>query len=234
MEISKGIRIVGLGLVVDKTLVIADVHMGYEEALNKKGVLVPRKQLKQTLWELRDIFENINVDTIVVNGDIKHEFGTISETEWRHTLQLIDFLAEHCKKLILLKGNHDTILGPIAKKREIKVMDHYVIGDVYICHGDAIPKDKEFKKAKRIIIGHEHPAIGIREGSRVEKFKCFLVGKYKGKELIVLPSLNTVTEGTDILTEELLSPFLKQDLSDFEAYVIEGRELFYFGKLKNL
>ncbi|MFH1637619.1 MAG: metallophosphoesterase [Candidatus Woesearchaeota archaeon] len=232
MEISKGIRINGLGLVFGKALIIADVHMGYEESLNKKGILLPRKQYKETIWKLKDMLSNAEVDTIIINGDIKHEFGTISETEWRHTLQLIDFLSEKCKKLILLKGNHDTILGPIAKKRDIEVKDYHVIKDTFICHGHIIPKG--FNKCKRIIIAHEHPAIAIKEDSRVEKFKCFLKGKYKGKELIVMPSLNTVTEGTDIVSEEKLSPFLQQDLSSFEVYVVEGRDLFYFGKVKSI
>ena len=63
---------------------------------------------------------------IIINGDIKHEFGTISEQEWRHTLRLLDFLSRYCDEVILIKGNHDMILGPIAKKRNVKVLEYYV------------------------------------------------------------------------------------------------------------
>ena len=233
MEISKGMEIVDLGLWIKKhkLLVFADFHIGFEEALNKQGVLIPRFQFKDIIQRLEKIFTKVNPDTIVVNGDIKHEFGRISEQEWRETLKLIEFLAKHCKNLLLTKGNHDKILGPIAKKRNIKDIPFYEEGDILIIHGDKIPND--ISKYKTIIIGHEHPALSIQEGSRVEKFKCFLVGKYRRKTLIVLPSFNLVTEGTDVTREKALSPFLKQNLDNFEAYVVADK-VYKFGKLKNL
>jgi len=60
-----------------------------------------------------------------------------------------------------------------------------------------------------------------------------LKGKWQGKTLVVMPSFNLVTEGTDVLKEELLSPFLAQDLSKFEVFVISDK-VYYFGRLENL
>lgn len=231
MNISKNIKIIDLGLVVGRTLIIADTHIGYEEALNKQGVLIPRFQFTEIIKRLEKILKKIKVNKIIINGDIKHEFGKISNQEWRHTLKLVDFLAKH-GKLILLKGNHDTILGPIAKKRNLEILDHYFIKDILVVHGDKID-NKLIKKSKTIIIGHEHPAVSLKEDPRVETYKCFLKGKYKGKTLIVQPSFNLVTEGTDILKEKLLSPFLKQDLSKFEVFIVADK-VYDFGKLKNL
>jgi metallophosphoesterase superfamily enzyme len=37
MEIGKGIEIVDLCLFTNNILIISDVHMGYEEAVNKQG-----------------------------------------------------------------------------------------------------------------------------------------------------------------------------------------------------
>jgi len=236
MEISKGIRIIDLCLHADKTLIIADVHMGFEEALNKQGYLVPVSQYKITIERLEKIFkkleaEKLAVEKVIINGDLKHEFGKISETEWRNTLNLLDFLSARCSKIILLKGNHDKVLGPIAEKRNIEVKDSETVGNIFICHGDVIPK--EINK-NIIIIGHEHPAIGLREEARIETFKCFLKGKWKNKELIVMPSFNLVREGSDMLKEETLSPFL-DNLEDFEVLVIEeGKRPLYFGKISNL
>lgn len=217
-----------------KTLIIADIHMGYEEALNKQGILIPRDQHIRTLKRLQKILKRIkSIDTIIINGDLKHEFGTISETEWRHTLRVIELLSKNCNKIILIKGNHDTILGPIAKKRKLEFKDYHMIDSIYICHGHIIPKDKDFKLAKTIIIGHEHPAVSLSDGTRVETYKCFLKGKYKQKILIVLPSFNLVQEGTNILNESLLSPFLKQDLKNFNVYIV-SEKVFDFGKLSNI
>lgn len=233
MEISRNIKIIDLGLKIGKTLVIADLHIGFEEALNKQGILVPRFQFRDVYERIEKILKKARPDIVVVNGDIKHEFGKISEQEWRETLKVLDLLLQNCRKVILVKGNHDTILGPIAKKRDVGVVDKYEVdnGKILIVHGDKGIKLP--RKTKVIIIGHEHPAVSIREGPRAEVFKCFLKGEYKGRELIVMPSFNLVTEGTDILKEQLLSPFLKQKLDDFEVYVA-GDKVYDFGRIKDM
>jgi uncharacterized protein len=66
----------------------------------------------------------------------------------------------------------------------------------------------------------------------MEKYKCFLSGKYRKKDLVVLPSINFVTEGTDVLQETLLSPFIKH-IGDFRAIAISDKA-YDFGKLKGL
>jgi hypothetical protein len=233
MNITKNIKIIDLALylIKSKTLIIADSHIGYEEALNKQGILVPRFQFKELILRLEKILKKVKPNTIIINGDIKHEFGTISNQEWRHTLRLIDFLSKYCKNLFLIKGNHDKILGPIAKKRNIEITNQIIIDNILITHGDKLVKIP--KNIKTIIIGHEHPAVGLREKTRVEIFKCFLKGKYKSKTLIVQPSFNLVTEGTDITQERLISPFLKQDLRNFECFIVADK-VYRFGKLKNL
>ncbi len=268
MKLIRDIEIIDLALKIGNNLVICDTHIGYEEYLNKIGVMVPRFQFREIIKRLEGIIndiknKNINkisviknkikinnkkndknlFNKIIVNGDIKHEFGTISEQEWRHTLRLLDFLKEYCNEIILIKGNHDTILGPIADKRGVKVVDYSLIDDTLIIHGGRLigdinkkikdNKNKiDFKKLKNIIIGHEHPAISLREGGHSETYKCYLVGKYRNKNLIVQPSFNLVTEGTDVLKEKLLSPYLI-DISDFKVYVVEDK-IYKFGKIRNL
>lgn len=235
MQITNGIDAIDLALFLkkEKVLVVSDFHIGFEESLNKQGVFVPRFQLKDILLRLEKIFEITKPDTVVINGDLKHEFGRISEQEWRDVLRVIDFVGKNCKETILIKGNHDTILGPIAQKRNVKILEEFGAGSVMIIHGDKV---KEMNKSiKTIIIGHEHPAISLREKGRVEKFKCFLKGKFAGKNLLVQPSFNLVVEGTDVLKEQLLSPFLK-NISDFEVFVVndKSKEILEFGKVKNL
>src|SRR3989338_11560949 len=127
MKIIDGIEIIGLALYFNSTLVIADIHLGYEEVLNKKGILVPRTQFEEMAKRVESIFKQLKgkrIDRILVNGDLKHEFGTISEQEWRNALKFLDLLAKHCSEIILIKGNHDTILGPIARKRNVKIVNY--------------------------------------------------------------------------------------------------------------
>ncbi|MAH01719.1 phosphoesterase [Candidatus Woesearchaeota archaeon] len=236
MKILKDIELIDLAIYTNKTLIFTDFHIGYEESLNKQGLMVPRFQFDEIMKRLEKIFSRLKgkkIDKIIVNGDLKHEFSTISDQEWRHTLKLLDFFEKHCNEIILIKGNHDTILGPIAKKRNIRVMDHFIINNILIIHGDVIPSKTLLKGVKTIIIGHEHPAVSVREGPRAELFKAFLVGKWKKYNLVVQPSFNLVTEGTDVLKEEVLIPFLKGNLRNLNAIIV-GDKLYNFGKIKDL
>ncbi|MFH1506091.1 MAG: phosphoesterase, partial [archaeon] len=63
-------------------------------------------------------------------------------------------------------------------------------------------------------------------------FKCFLKGKWNAKTMVVMPSFNLVNEGTDILQENLLSPFLT-DITDFKV-IVAGDKLYEFGSVKNI
>lgn len=230
MRILPNIEIIDLGLWLkkEKILIVSDFHLGYEEMLREEGVLVPRFQLKDVLKRLEKILKKIRPKKIIINGDLKHEFGKVLNQEWRDVLGLVDFLLGNCKELVLIKGNHDIFLGPIARKRSVKVVKDYLIGDKLITHGDKIKKTA----AKTIIIGHEHPAISLKEEGKIEKYKCFLGGKWKGKDLIVMPSFNFLFEGTDVIKEELLSPYL-EDILKFGVY-IAGKKVYAFGKVKDL
>ncbi|MBS3140964.1 metallophosphoesterase [Candidatus Woesearchaeota archaeon] len=233
MEIYKNVEIVDLCLYLKKEniLVIGDVHIGYEEALNKRGFMIPRYNYDLLIKKLKEILKQVKPKTIVLMGDLKHEFGSISNQEWRVTLNFLDFLTEK-HKVILIKGNHDNILEPILKKRNLEVQDYYKINNFYFCHGHKIPEDNNIKDSKVIIIGHEHPSITFKKRPD-EKFKCFLKGKYKNKVLLVLPSFHFISEGSDITIQSPLSPLIKS-YKDFEIYVSEDKQILYFGNLKNI
>ncbi|TAL57497.1 MAG: metallophosphoesterase [Nanoarchaeota archaeon] len=238
MEIQKGIEIIGNSLYLKKhkAIVLSDLHLGFEESLNRQGVFVPRFQFKDIFDNLEKILKTTEkkggVRTVILNGDLKHEFGVITNQEWRELRSLFRTLQETGRKVAIIRGNHDVILSPIAWFENVKITGHIEFEDILIVHGDKLPK-KIGKKISTIIIGHEHPAVSLQENGRVERFKCFIKGKWKGKNLIITPSFNPMIEGTDLLKERTLSPFLKQDLSNFEIW-IPGEEIHYFGRLKNL
>ena len=236
MQIHKGIEMHDLGIYLAKhnALIFSDFHLGFEETLNTRGSLVPRFQFKDTITLLDKICANIQqpIETIILNGDIKHEFGTITTQEWREVLKLIDFLLTKCKKIIIVKGNHDMTLSVIAKKRNMCIVKNLRMGDILIAHGDSIDKEALEKTVKTIIIGHDHPAFAVRDNRRVELFKCYLKGTWKRKTLIVQPSFNTVREGTDVLQGRFLSPYLGQQIDNFEVWVVADQTR-YFGRVKD-
>ena len=248
MEIARGIEIKGKALFIKKhkILVIGDLHIGYEEALEKSGVSVPRTAFAELRQELSNLLVETNPKKIIINGDLKHEFEEISKQEWSETIDILSMMKDHCEEIILVKGNHDTILEPIAKKMHLEVVESYFleaelkkgqydlsIDPICFIHGDKIIKNKDTKNGKILIIGHEHAAISLREGEKVEKYKCFLVGKWEDKKLIVLPSFFSLIEGTDVNNDRLLSPYLHQDIGNFEVYVV-GDQTYRFGSLKKI
>lgn len=233
-EIAPGIELIdhALWIPAHQLLAISDTHIGYEEALNKKGILVPRFSFEEMAARMKKIIDEIQKEntkentmrTILINGDLKHEFGTISDQEWRETLRFLDMLSAAAADVVIVKGNHDTIIGPIARKRRVKLVDWYPVGDILFIHGNVIPADFE-KMMKQhqtttIVIGNEHPAITIGTRLRREKYKCFLKGKYEGKILIVLPSFNPLAEGTDVAQGKILSPFIQKP-KECRVYVID-------------
>ena len=258
MEIITGVEAIGnsLWFPMEKTLVIGDIHLGYEESLAKRGVMVPRIQFKETIKNIEEILKQVKPNLIIINGDLKHEFGNISDQEWLDTSRFVDVLNKSCKKILIVKGNHDKVLGPIAKRKGVKFVDYYCfnigmekpygfsfkdflkpsgrqVNSVCILHGDVDIKDLVVKKSDLLVIGHEHPAITLEEGPKREKFKCFLLKNFGKQKLIVMPSFLPIIEGTNVKRERFLSPYLQGNLDRFEVFVV-GDKVYKFGKLKDL
>ncbi|MDO8556604.1 MAG: metallophosphoesterase [Nanoarchaeota archaeon] len=227
MELYQGMTIVDLGLVYKDNLIIGDLQLGYEEYVAKQGILLPRFQFADIKERLTNILKKVTIKNLIINGDIKHEFGAISEQEWRDVLGIIDAVNKDIT-IIFVKGNHDLVLGPIARKRGVQLVDYYQLDDITILHGDKILPNL----SKTLIIGHEHPAITFKE-RRDEKYKCFLKGTWKGHTLIVMPSFTNLHIGTDIRNKHHLSPFLQEDLGSFDVYIAEDKP-YFFGKIKNI
>ncbi len=228
-------EIADLGLIIGDSLIISDIHIGYEQALNREGIMVPRFQYLKIIQRINEIIQKFEPKRIIVNGDLKHEFGRITRQEWQESMNFIEFLRENFEEIILIKGNHDNFTKFIAEKNDLEVFESYKLDDFVVMHGDKILEELNTAEDLTIIIGHEHPCIGIRNGERLEKIKCYLKGSYHEKNLIVMPSFNFVTEGSDILHEKPLSPFLKNIKTDnFEVYGVENFEILLFGKIKDI
>ncbi len=225
-RVSKDIFIKGLALFLKQpdAIVLGDLHIGYEETLNRQGMLVPRFAFKDIVSQLRQILTR-RFKLIIVNGDLKHSFGWMPAQELAETKKIMAIFQAHSERLIMIKGNHD------ASLQGIELLPHFSTEGFYFTHGHRL--DKQIEGAHTIIIGHEHPAITLREGIRTESYKVFLFGKYKKKRLIVLPSFNPLIPGTNILNKKFLSPYLNQDISDFEVFIVQDK-VYEFGRIKEL
>ncbi|MBI2046939.1 metallophosphoesterase [Candidatus Pacearchaeota archaeon] len=233
-EIFKGIEIKGKALWIakEKILAVADLHIGYEQALNEQGILAPREMFKEIEKEIKGLLK-LKPKIIVINGDLKHEFGRISRQEWKDVSNILDFLKKHAKKIILIKGNHDTILKPISRQRGIDARNFYIKKDVCFIHGHKMFAECLDKKIKTLIMGHRHPAIILRDKAKSESYKCFLAGRWKGKRVIIMPSFFPLVEGSDISADFENKLAFNFNLKNFEVYAI-GDKVYDFGKLKKV
>ena len=237
MKLNKNIEIInkGLFLIKEKILVIADLHIGFEQVFLENGIFIPKTNYEKMKKELETIFDKVGkINKIIILGDLKHKFGFISKQEWKESLAILEFMKKRCKEIILIKGNHDSALEYILKKEKITIKDYYIFKEFAFFHGHKIWSELYDKNIKIWIIGHKHPTIIIRKYAKQEKYKCFLVGKFKDKQIIILPSFFPLLEGSDITIEDTNLAF-NPDLSNYEVYAIDDEgEIYYLKKLKNL
>lgn len=227
-----GAEIIGNSLKIGDTIIISDLHFGYETSLNNQGLMIPQHQFDKLIESVELIQKRANAKNIVLNGDIKHNFGSISKQEWKEVLDFIDYLSDYFIDIRVIKGNHDNFTQYILNKRDLILEDYVILDDFMVIHGHKIP-DEIPEEVNTIIIGHEHPCIGVRNQERVEKVKSFLKGKWRGYNLIVIPSFTTITHGSDVLHEKTISPFIENVL-DFEVFAVEEYEVYPFGFVRDI
>jgi|TARA_Y100000310_G_scaffold127024_1_gene126044 putative SbcD/Mre11-related phosphoesterase len=223
-------------------LSIGDLHIGYEHSLRDSGIQVPETQLKNTIKSLNKIISEIKkrkykLKKVVFLGDIKHYFGY----EWRERFyfnKVLDFLRNHVKDkdIILIKGNHDKF--DFSGK---KMKNYYFNKGLMFFHGH-----KEFpqvyeQRVKTIIMGHLHPSILLSDKQNIkrEKYKCFLIGNYKRKEVIILPSFIGIIEGSAVNSQEYnrkdFSIIPHKNILKFNVFVVgKDKKVLNFGKVKRL
>ena len=223
-------------------LAIGDLHIGHEHSLRDSGFLIPETQLKDTIESLKKIVFEVKkrkykLKKIVFLGDIKHYFGY----EWRERFyfnKVLDFLREHVKDkdIILIKGNHDKF--DFSGK---KMKNYYFSKGLMFFHGHMdFPQIFE-RRVNIVVMGHLHPSVILSDKQNIkrEKYKCFLVGNYKRKEVIILPSFIGIIEGTSVngsgYRYEDFSVIPNKNILKFNVFVIgKDGDILEFGEVGKL
>ncbi|MDP1728829.1 MAG: metallophosphoesterase, partial [archaeon] len=210
----------------EKILAIADLHLGYEEALRQGGLEVPLRQLEEVLDEIDKILEYIKVKygkvkQVIFLGDVKHHFSYLA-SEKEEIKKLISFLRKKGieeQNIIFIRGNHE------KNEKNGKLVDFYIVKDICFIHGHREFLEIYDQTINLIVMGHIHPTVIISDEMKIknEKYKCFLVGRYKKKEIVIAPSFHVITEGV-CLTEFLdkkgydYSIVPNKEIENFEVY----------------
>ncbi|RLI29586.1 MAG: phosphoesterase [Candidatus Hecatellales archaeon] len=149
----------------EKTLVVADLHLGFEFELSEKGISLPSQtgRLKERLLKILDETE---ASSLIILGDFKHTIPKVSLQEWRDIPLFLEEVGRKASKIRLVLGNHDGGIEVFAgEKLEVHPSRGILLeaGNVKVglFHGHAWPSPKLFE-ASYWIIGHNHPAVQFR------------------------------------------------------------------------
>lgn len=229
-------RFIGKGILLEeqkeRVLILGDMHIGYEQGIHQAGVAT--SFIADTCRELETIFALTgNVTTCVLLGDVLHRFAKAGNDEWRGVREIVTLLNKWCEELVVVRGNHDVGVVPLVREFKVRLVDSWTWKGYCCVHGDKDLPALHTREVHTWIIGHGHPAYRLREGAKSELYKCFLEGTYKTKKIILVPSFFGGVIGTDVSTYAVPYPWAFT-LSSFSLYLIEGMQVFSFGKLGQL
>ena len=172
-------------------LVVADLHLGCEAALEYQGMSLPRMQTRKLRRVILDLVEDLRPEMLIVAGDLKHNFSKNLTQEWDDVADFIRSISA-VAEVIVIRGNHDNYLGSILAEFGIRLRSELKLGRFRIIHGHT------GYLSGPTIMGHIHPSMTLEDdvGARVRR-PCFLYHSAAGA--LVLPALSIVSPGLDIV-----------------------------------
>ncbi|MBA3750022.1 MAG: metallophosphoesterase [Nitrosopumilus sp.] len=155
-----------------KYLVIADVHIGFEDKIQKKGVFVdPKKSVDEVVDFLSKIISNTQIKNLIILGDLKSSVNVITQLEWNNVPYFIRSISKFCN-VYLIPGNHDgNIIHLISDDVNLMSVKGMEINNILLTHGHFIPIFG--KNINKIVTGHLHPILR-KEGNIVNGQKVWI------------------------------------------------------------
>ena len=238
----------------ERSIIVADLHLGIEGELASKGVSLP-SQIPKVKERLLELIKRRKPDRLIFLGDVKHNVPIASWQEWR---ELPGFFEELAKlvRVEVIRGNHDGGLeGMVPRKVKIHGARGIVLGKrkrVGLIHGHTWPSP-EVLNTKLLTAAHNHPAVEFRDelgGRTIEpvwlrakvdasKFPRKLQEQIESEppELLVIPAFSELVGGAAVnrgMPKELIGPIFKSGavkLDEAEAYLLDGT---FLGKVFDL
>ena len=172
-----------LWLEASASLVVADLHLAYEDAI---GGALPLWSVEESQATLERACVARGARELILLGDVVHGMR-ISEGAGDRVIAMMRALRECCT-LTIVAGNHEgrtrgaALLGDCVEEIER--------GGMLLHHGD-----RPRLSGVRHVIGHLHPSIALGGERSVPAFLA-------APEAIVLPAANPYSRGLDVLARE--------------------------------
>jgi DNA ligase-associated metallophosphoesterase len=173
----------------ERTLIVADVHLGKEEAFRAASIPVPLAPGRADLQRLNLALQCTGAERLLVLGDLWHASAGMVEPllgdlfEWRKAWP--DLMIQ------LVRGNHDQRVSNRLPDLQIQVLQEPAIQIPFIFQHYPIPSSLGY-----VLAGHIHPAVILRgEGRQRLRLPCFSFGENVG----VLPAFGNFTGSAEIV-----------------------------------
>jgi putative SbcD/Mre11-related phosphoesterase len=222
---------------IDDTYIIADLHIGVESHLMKKGFHLTSRteEMFNTIFETSD-----GCDHLIVLGDVKDSVPGSSRQEYKEIPSFFERLMRIFDMIDVVRGNHDTSIEEFLPKGvRIRPSTGMKIGDVGYVHGHTWPS-AEIMDCKTLVMAHEHPAVMFRDGvGKQTNEPCWIRGKFREscerypilpEEFIIVPSFNRMLGGSpmNVNNGKFLNPLLTDeylDIDNAEMFLLDGINL---------
>lgn len=172
-----------------KTLLVADLHIGKAGHFRKNGIPVPNQVAQSNLDELNSIIKATSPEHLIVLGDLFH---SNLNKEWE---QFVNWRKKYQQlEVSLVIGNHDILHSKKYHSGIINIFKKLSYDPFTIIH-DISEYPNIVETPSYILSGHIHPAAKLTgQGRQTMKLPCFYFGPQYG----ILPAFGEFT-GTHII-----------------------------------
>jgi len=207
-----------------RTIVIADLHLGYSWAQRRRGELGPLADAR-TRDKLLGVRDQLQPKRFVFLGDIVHApRPCVPERAWIE--EILKGVACDAQ-IFAVRGNHDRRFAAEFAHLSFEDVVTWSEGCVTAAHGDRM--DFAWPENHTLILGHLHPALAIRDSSGAgQKVPVFLANK----RCIVVPAFSPFARGYDIicgLPSEVVGCFGPEEI---EVFAATGKKVARLGPLR--
>lgn len=145
-----------------RIMVIADLHIGWEMSLSKRGIHVPT-QTPKLLNKLMSIISVYKPEKLIVLGDVKHTIATAEIGEWHDIPDFFNELKKQIQEICVIRGNHDGNLEPLLPENvKLSPATGISLNEVGFFHGHQWPSPS-LLGSKALVMAHVHPVVAFRD-----------------------------------------------------------------------
>lgn len=168
----------------ERTLIVADVHLGKAASFRRGGVPIPRGTTDADLTRLTNLVAEFAPQRLIVLGDLVHDRRGLTTglqrlvAAWRTRHSTLEWL--------VVNGNHDRRAGELPPEWQVRnVGDRLTLAPFVLRH------DPEPAPDGYVLAGHIHPSVALHDDAARTRLRmpCF----WFGAEFGVLPAFGRFT-----------------------------------------